>query len=36
VLARHYPDAAQLYAQRGWVLPERIERVYDSSKAERC
>jgi nucleoside-diphosphate-sugar epimerase len=35
VLARHYPDAAQLYAQRGWVLPKRIERVYDPSKAER-
>jgi nucleoside-diphosphate-sugar epimerase len=35
VLARYYPDAADLYAQHGWVLPERIERVYDPSKAER-
>lgn len=35
VIARHYPDAADLYARRGWMLPERIERVYDPSKAER-
>lgn len=35
VIARHYPDAAQLYARRGWHLPERIERVYDPAKAER-
>lgn len=35
VIARHFPDAAQLYARQGWVLPERIERVYDPAKAER-
>jgi nucleoside-diphosphate-sugar epimerase len=35
VLARSHPDAAALYAARGWVLPERIERVYDPAKAER-
>lgn len=35
VIARRFPDAEALYAQRGWVLPERIERVYDPVKAER-
>lgn len=35
VIARAFPEAAELYAARGWVLPERIERVYDPSKAER-
>ncbi len=35
VIARHYPDAADLYAARGWVLPETIDRVYDPSRAER-
>ena len=35
VIARHFPDAAELYAQRGWVLPERIGRVYDATRAER-
>jgi nucleoside-diphosphate-sugar epimerase len=35
VIARHFPDAAELYARAGWVLPERIERVYDPAKAER-
>ncbi|TCM37783.1 NAD(P)-dependent oxidoreductase [Novosphingobium sp. ST904] len=35
VIARYYPDAAELYARRGWVLPERIERVYDPAKARR-
>jgi UDP-glucose 4-epimerase len=35
VIARHFPDAAELYARTGWVLPERIERVYDPAKAER-
>lgn len=34
-ILRHYPDAAELYARRGWSLPDRIERVYDPSKAER-
>jgi len=35
VIARHFPDAADLYAAAGWVLPGIIERVYDPAKAER-
>ncbi|OHD09817.1 NAD-dependent epimerase/dehydratase family protein [Sphingopyxis sp. RIFCSPHIGHO2_12_FULL_65_19] len=35
VIARHYPDAADLYAAQGWHLPETIDRVYDPSRAER-
>ncbi|OYY91478.1 MAG: NAD-dependent epimerase/dehydratase [Sphingomonas sp. 28-66-16] len=35
VIARHFPDAAALYAARGWVLPRSIDRVYDSSRAAR-
>lgn len=35
VIARHFPDAPQLYAARGWELPATIERVYDPGKAER-
>ena len=35
VIARHFPDATELYAARGWVLPETIQRVYDPAKAER-
>ena len=35
VIARYYPDAAELYAAAGWVLPETIGRVYDPSRAER-
>ncbi len=35
VITRHFPDAADLYARAGWVLPERIDRVYDPAKAER-
>lgn len=35
VIARHFPDAEALYAEARWVLPERIERVYDPAKAER-
>ena len=35
VIARHYPDAAALYAAKGWVLPDVIDRVYDPSHAER-
>lgn len=35
VIARHHPDAAELYATKGWVLPETIDRVYDPSRAER-
>lgn len=36
VIARHYPDAAALYATRGWRLPASIGRVYDPAKAERA
>ena len=35
VVARLYPDAPRLYAERGWVLPRRIGRVYDASRIER-
>jgi nucleoside-diphosphate-sugar epimerase len=35
VIARYHPEAAELYARRGWTLPVRIERVYDPGKAER-
>ncbi|MGK6321060.1 NAD-dependent epimerase/dehydratase family protein [Sphingomonas sp. DT-204] len=31
VIARHFPDAAELYARRGWSLPRSIGRVYDAS-----
>lgn len=30
-----YPDAPRLYAERGWVLPQRIGRVYDAARIER-
>ncbi|MBO9713611.1 NAD(P)-dependent oxidoreductase [Sphingomonas sp.] len=36
VIARHFPDAAELYAARGWRLPASIGRVYDASLAERA
>lgn len=35
VIVRHFPDAAELYAARGWTLPSSIGRVYDASHAER-
>ena len=35
VIARYFPEAADLYAARGWSLPARIDRVYDPSRAER-
>jgi UDP-glucose 4-epimerase len=34
-IARHFPDAAALYAAAGWSLPVSIDRVYDPSRAER-
>jgi UDP-glucose 4-epimerase len=34
VVARHFPDAPQLYASFGWRLPASIGRVYDPSHAE--
>jgi UDP-glucose 4-epimerase len=27
VIARYFPDAAALYARRGWLLPASIGRV---------
>ncbi|QDX24893.1 NAD(P)-dependent oxidoreductase [Sphingomonas suaedae] len=35
VIARHFPDAPALYAARGWELPTRIGRVYDSGRIQR-
>jgi UDP-glucose 4-epimerase len=35
VITRIFPDAAHLYARRGWRLPVRIGRVYDASDAKR-
>jgi nucleoside-diphosphate-sugar epimerase len=35
LVARHFPEAAELYARAGWRLPESIDRVYDPSRAER-
>jgi nucleoside-diphosphate-sugar epimerase len=34
-IVRRFPDAAELYAWRGWRLPDRIGRVYDPGLAER-
>jgi UDP-glucose 4-epimerase len=33
VIGRVFPDAVELYAQRGWQLPASIARVYDSTRA---
>lgn len=33
-IAARYPDAAALYAGRGWTLPASIDRIYDASRAE--
>jgi nucleoside-diphosphate-sugar epimerase len=35
VVARCFPEAAELYARAGWRLPDHIDRVYDPSLAER-
>ena len=35
LVARLFPDAPRLYAERGWVLPQRIGRVYDAGRIER-
>ncbi len=35
VIARYFPDAAELYARRGWQLPRGIGRIYDAGLAER-
>ena len=34
VIARLFPDAAELFAARGWSLPASIGRVYDASAIE--
>lgn len=34
VIVRHFPDAAELYARKGWQLPRSIGRVYDPGLAE--
>ncbi|MFS2112265.1 NAD-dependent epimerase/dehydratase family protein [Sphingomonas sp. Sphisp140] len=35
VIARHFPDAEQLYRMNNWELPRGIGRVYDAALAER-
>lgn len=35
VIARHFPDAPDLFAARGWTLPRTIDRVYDSALVRR-
>lgn len=35
VILEKFPDAAELYAARGWSLPSSIGRVYDAGHAER-
>ncbi|HYD14015.1 MAG TPA: NAD(P)-dependent oxidoreductase [Allosphingosinicella sp.] len=35
VIARHFPEAPELYARLRWTLPASIDRVYDPSRAER-
>lgn len=35
VIARYFPEAAELYKRKGWVLPDHIDRIYDAGKAER-
>lgn len=35
VIASRFPDAAALYAARGWTLPATIGRVYDAAAIER-
>ena len=35
VIARHFPDAPELYARMGWTLPASLDRIYDPSRAER-
>jgi nucleoside-diphosphate-sugar epimerase len=34
VVTRHFPDAPELYARRGWRLPRTMGRVYDSRRAD--
>lgn len=32
---KYHPDADELYRQKGWVMPDHVDRVYDPAKAER-
>ncbi|MBB4840822.1 nucleoside-diphosphate-sugar epimerase [Sphingomonas kyeonggiensis] len=34
VIARHFPDAPELYRAKGWELPRSIGRIYDAARAE--
>jgi UDP-glucose 4-epimerase len=34
VIARYFPDARKLYADKGWELPRTIGRIYDAGRAE--
>lgn len=36
VIGRYFPDAAELYRARGWMLPASIDRVYDAGRMERA
>lgn len=35
VVERYFPQAVRLYEQKGWVLPDHIDRIYDAGKVER-
>jgi nucleoside-diphosphate-sugar epimerase len=35
VVTSYFPDAQEIYAERGWQLPLSIGRIYDSTRAER-
>lgn len=35
VILRRCPEIAQAFAQRGWALPPSLDRVYDSSRAQK-
>jgi UDP-glucose 4-epimerase len=36
VILRHYPQAADLFAQAGWSLPQALDRVYVNARARRA
>jgi UDP-glucose 4-epimerase len=35
VIRRYYPDAAEVFRAHGWTLPQSVDRVYVTEKAER-
>ncbi|MFI5333780.1 MAG: NAD-dependent epimerase/dehydratase family protein [Chlamydiales bacterium] len=35
VISKHYPDARDIFQERGWLLPKTIDRVYVIEKARR-